>query len=297
MTPPSPPAGPPREERPPRAPITMVPAEVLGNEPIALNLYRMRLRLPAGWGPLHAGQYVSITLEPPWDDTVAGDGGVGLLRRPFSVAGVGTSRGRPTVDLVYACVGKVTHLMVALAPGSRVDVLGPAGTAFPRLPDRHHLLVGGGRGIAPMLLAARELAAAGVAFTLIYGTRTRAEWMELGQDLEPHARRATEDGSGGATGTVIDVLDSLGETGDAVVQACGPHGMLAAVAQWAARRDLPCWVSVEEIFGCSVGICGGCAVPVRTPPGPYERFLWACRDGAVVAAETIDWDAWRMMHA
>jgi hypothetical protein len=56
-------------------------------------------------------------------------------------------------------------------------------------------------------------------------------------------------------------------------------------------------VSVEGIFGCSIGICGACAIPMRSPAGPYERYLWACRDGAVVPGDRIDWDAWRNMDA
>jgi len=289
------PTGSPGPERP--APIATVAARVRANAEVAAGLHRLQLSLPAGWGPVRAGQYVSLTLEPPWEESRSGEGGLALLRRPFSVAGWSVQGAETILELIYASVGKVTREIVTLSPGDQVDVLGPAGTAFPRAgADTHYLLVGGGRGIAPMLLLARELGAAQVACTLIYGTRTRAEWMPLGE-LEALTRWATEDGSGGTRGTVIDALDGLDLKGAAVVAACGPHGMLEAVAHWSRRRGWPCWVSVEEVFGCSAGLCGGCAVPVRAPAGPYERFLWACRDGAVVAAERIDWDAWRGMHA
>ncbi len=286
------PAGPTRP-----AAITTVLAGVRANTEIAAGLHLLELSLPAGWGPVRAGQYVSLTLEPPWEELRSGEGGLALLRRPFSVAGWRAEAAETILELLYASVGKVTRAIVALSAGDRVDVLGPAGTAFPApVAGAHHLLVGGGRGIAPMLLLARELLAARAACTVIYGTRTRAEWIPLGE-LEAVARFATEDGTGGTRGTVIDALDGLAVPGPAVVAACGPHGMLEAVAHWSRRRGWPCSVSVEEVFGCSAGLCGGCAVPVRAPAGPYERFLWACRDGAVVAAERIDWDAWRGMHA
>ncbi len=278
------------------ASLTCTRGRVLDNHEVARGLFLMRLALPLAWGPVAPGQYVSITIEPPWDDTRTGDGGVALLRRPFSVAGFGTAAGERFLELLYACVGKVTRRIIHLGPGDIVDVLGPSGTAFPLNAGAHPLLVGGGRGIAPLLLLARELRAAGETPTLVYGARTRAEWAPLGE-LEAIAHLAAEDGSGGVHGTVIDVLEGL-EAGDCgVVCTCGPHGMLEAVAHWAQRRALPCWVSVEEVFGCSVGLCGGCAIPALAPAGPYERFLWACREGAVVAAERIDWDAWRAMHA
>jgi dihydroorotate dehydrogenase electron transfer subunit len=277
-------SGPPGQERPAR--MTTTAARVLHNAEAARGLYVLRLGLPAGWGPVQPGQYVSITLEPPWEESRPGEGGLALLRRPFSVADWRAQEDATTVDLIYASVGKVTRRVVALAPGDSVDVLGPAGTAFPSAAaGAHQVLVGGGRGIAPLLLLARELRAARAPCMLVYGTRTRAEWLPLGE-LEAVTRFATEDGTGGTRGTVIDVLEGLAPAGPAQIAACGPHGMLEAVARWAWGRGWPCWVSVEEVFGCSAGLCGGC-----------ERFLWACRDGAVVSAERIDWDAWRAMHA
>jgi dihydroorotate dehydrogenase electron transfer subunit len=284
----------------PTATITTSAACVLDNTEVAGGLYRLCLSLPVGWGPVRPGQYVSITLEPPWDDSRPGEGGLALLRRPFSVAGWRALEAETIVELIYANVGKVTREIVALSRGESVNVLGPAGTAFPLAAGgAQHVLVGGGRGIAPMLLLARDLRAAREPHALVYGTRTRAEWLPLGE-LEERTRFATEDGTGGVHGTVIDALDALGDlapSGPAVVAGCGPHRMLEAIAHWARRRGWPCWVSVEEVFGCSAGLCGGCAIPTHVPHGPYERFLWACRDGAVVAAERIDWDAWRGMHA
>lgn len=289
-----------RDTTPPGAARSASPTCACGrvreNREVARGLYLMRLALPPTWGPVAPGQYVAITIEPPWEETRTGEGGVALLRRPFSVAGIETAPGELLLELLYARVGKVTRRITQLGPGDTVDVLGPSGTAFPIEPAAHQLLVGGGRGIAPLLHLARELHAAGVAHTLVYGTRTRAEWVPLGA-LEASVHRATEDGSGGTRGTVIDVLAGLTVADRTVVSACGPHGMLEAVADWARQRSWPCWVSVEEVFGCSVGLCGGCAIPALAPAGPYERFLWACREGAVVAAERIDWDAWRAMHA
>jgi len=70
--------------------------------------------------------------------------------------------------------------------------------------------------------------------------------------------------------------------------------MLAAVADWARSREIPCWVSLEEVFGCGIGICAGCAIPaIKSHGGEYGRVLWACGVGPVVAAEDVDWERWR----
>ena len=76
--------------------------------------------------------------------------------------------------------------------------------------------------------------------------------------------------------------------------ACGPHGLLAAVAQEAHERAWPCWVAVEEIFGCGLGLCGSCAIPALGGGDEYGRFIWACREGPVLASERIDWAAWQL---
>jgi len=101
------------------------------------------------------------------------------------------------------------------------------------------------------------------------------------------ARLATDDGSLGARGMVVDLLDALARA-PAAVLACGPHAMLAAVSAWAERARTRCWVSVETVFGCGTGLCGGCALPGRAA----GRSLWACRDGPVLDGAEIDWDAW-----
>lgn len=271
--------------------VSVATAEVAYNGKIARDLYRIRLLLPGPWGPPEPGQFVSLTLEPPWDEMRPGDAGTGLLRRPFSLAAAAAEERRWIVEILYAPVGKVTRQICRLPAGARLDVLGPAGTAFPIPAGAPSVLVGGGRGIAPLLFLAGVLHERALPFSLLYGTQSSDQWAPLGQ-LAPVALLSTEDGSGGVQGTVIDLLDRLRPEGRRVVMACGPQGMLAAVARWSQQRGFECWVSVESVFGCGIGICGGCAVPACSGGDAYERFLWACRDGPVVPAQRIDWEAW-----
>jgi dihydroorotate dehydrogenase electron transfer subunit len=69
----------------------------------------------------------------------------------------------------------------------------------------------------------------------------------------------TEDGSCGEQGLVTDRLAILLETGQAnAVFACGPHGMLAAIARLCRRHGVPCQLSWEAYMRCGIGICGAC---------------------------------------
>ena len=40
--------------------------------------------------------------------------------------------------------------------------------------------------------------------------------------------------------------------------ACGPHGMLTALAGLGARFDVPCQLSWEAYMRCAIGVCGAC---------------------------------------
>jgi len=76
-----------------------------------------------------------------------------------------------------------------------------------------------------------------------------------------------------------------------VIYACGPEALLAAVGAFAARRGLAAQVSFEGVYGCGLGLCRGCAVPLRDEP----RYLMQCIEGPVVDAARVAWE--RMPHA
>ena len=76
---------------------------------------------------------------------------------------------------------------------------------------------------------------------------------------------------------------------EAVIYACGPAGMLKAVAGLARREGTPCQVSLEARMACGMGACLGCAVAAQNAAGPH--YLKVCQDGPVFKAQEIDWDA------
>jgi len=129
---------------------------------------------------------------------------------------------------------------------------------------------------------------------LFAGGRTRDDILCITEfeRLGVHCYTATEDGSLGEQGFVTEALnrrlDSL--QGKATLYACGPEGMLAAVARIAAARDLPCQVSLEGYMACGVGACLGCVAPGRahTPQTPDYRCV--CTEGPVFEAAELKWE-------
>jgi dihydroorotate dehydrogenase electron transfer subunit len=243
------------------------------------------LDAPAGAAAARPGQFVHIRLPG-----VAAP----LLRRPFSLAGYGGGR----ITILFKRVGEMSRRLSELSPGDRVDVLGPLGTGFSLdgPPADRAYLVAGGYGVAPMLVLARALREARLAraVILVAGARSmahllwrdrlraEADWLE--------AAFATDDGSEGFRGTVLDLLAAKigGATAGVRLYGCGPMRMLAAIAaRWPA---VPFEAAVENQMGCGLGVCLGCVLPVRGRTG-HGRYSRICVDGPVFDAARVDWTA------
>lgn len=220
-----------------------------------------------------AGQFVNLRVGPGMDP---------LLRRPFSVH----QTSGDSVRILFRIVGRGTALLASLRPGDMLDVLGPLGTPYGLTDPRFEtaLLVAGGLGVAPMPLAADALRRLGKPAVAFVGARTAQELVD-GYLADVHA--ATDDGTRGHRGTVVDLLErSLAgeEFPSPRIFACGPNPMLAALAALALRRNIPCEVSLEGPMGCGFGICQGC--PVELSEGE-KRYALMCTDGPVFDVRRI----------
>jgi dihydroorotate dehydrogenase electron transfer subunit len=116
--------------------------------------------------------------------------------------------------------------------------------------------------------------------------------MPLLESLGVPSRLASLSGFDGChRGYVTELADAhlasltAGQRGEAEVFACGPHGMLVAVAALARRHGVACQVSLEENMACGVGGCAGCTVLVQTPDGPAMKRV--CVDGPVFDAASV----------
>ena len=171
-------------------------------------------------------------------------------RAPSASARADRTDGR--LRLVYRRAGVGTAEFTSLKAGDTLSVLGPLGNGFPLQPGRA-LVVGGGIGVPPLLALARELPGP---VTLVMGYRSRT-YLEEELRAEAPLILATEDGSRGTKGNVLDAIREHHVTAD-VVYACGPLPMLKALKAWAAEENIPLWISMEEKMACGIGACLAC---------------------------------------
>lgn len=266
-----------------------VDAEVLFSTRLSDEYAVIGFRAPAIAGAIRPGQFVMIRTAP---------GEVPLLRRPYSIFDLLRDADRRPIgfSIFNKRVGTGSRLLSQAAPGDRFSCLGPLGRPFTPPPaGAEAWMIAGGTGLAPFATLSEELAAAGTRRRLFYGARTGAELFCVDR-FEPHGVDvvlATEDGTRGATGRVTVPLASelaaLAGTRSIVLYACGPEGMLKAVAALAERYRLACEVATERQMGCGMGGCYSCVVPVRTPGGG-TRFARSCLEGPVFPAADIVWD-------
>jgi dihydroorotate dehydrogenase electron transfer subunit len=222
------------------------------------------------------GQFVAFA--------VGGPSSAMLLRRSLAIAAAADGR----VSVVVGVAGPGSAWLADRRPGDVVDVVGPLGRPFP-LPDAGTpaLLVGGGYGAAALVGLATRLRAAGSPVTAVCGAAT-AERLCSVPELSGVADRVevtTDDGSAGRRGWVTDaVAGLLGRVG--VVYACGPMGMLRAVAEAATAAGVPSYVAVEESMACGIGVCMTCVLPVVGADG-RSRFARSCTEGPVFGGDRV----------
>jgi dihydroorotate dehydrogenase electron transfer subunit len=268
-------------------PVDVV-AEVTANRPLSPAYNVLTISAPAIADASQPGQFVMI--KP-------GSGCDPLLRRPFSVFEIvrDSEGAAAAITLLSKRIGASTALIYDARPGQRMACLGPLGRPFTVIePPTEAWMVAGGVGLAPFATLAEALRARGVASTLFYGARSRAELfhLEFFRGLGVALVLATEDGTEGETGRIVTPLERALETRPrsprVMIYACGPEGLLAATARAAMRFGHPCQVSVERVMGCGLGGCYSCVVPMRGDDG-QTHHVRSCLAGPVLAADRILW--------
>jgi dihydroorotate dehydrogenase electron transfer subunit len=252
-----------------------------------------------------AGQYHVLTVTAPGVPELARPGNFAtlaigdldssglILRRAFSIHGV-QSRGiyGGTIDLVVADSGPGTHWLVQRRRGDVLDIVAPLGKPFalPRDPASC-LLVGGGYGSAPLVFLADHLRARGCRVDVILGASTEEKLFGVleAKRIASTVAITTEDGSLGGTGLVTDHLrEAIERAKTDVVYACGPMGMLAAVAGIASDAGIYSQCAVEESMACGVGVCMTCVLPVIGDDG-VTRMLRSCVEGPIFRGDRVRW--------
>lgn len=218
-----------------------------------------------------AGQFVSLFCNDP----------TYMLPRPISVCEV--SDDKKKIRLVYKVLGKGTKEFSLLKENDTIAIMGPLGNGF-ILENKKTILIGGGVGIPPLLELARNLDSE---IVVVLGYRDNQTF--LADDFKKYGKVyiATEDGSVGNKGNVIDAIKNNNISGD-IIYSCGPSPMLRAVKEYGKSNNIPTQISLEERMACGVGACIGCVCKTNeVDKHSNVKNKRVCKDGPVFWAEEV----------
>ncbi len=237
--------------------------EICQNIPLTENVFKMVLKGDTS-DITASGQFVNIKLDGLY------------LRRPISVCDCNDNE----LTIIYKAVGKGTEYMSKLKEGT-LDVLTGLGNGYDlSVSGDKPLLLGGGVGVPPMYMLAKELIKQGKSVTVVLGFNSASEvfYKDEFEKLGAKVLITTVDGTMGIKGFVTDAMKDIDYT---YFYCCGPEPMLKAVYKTSVTSGQ---FSFEERMGCGFGACMGCSC--KTVTG-YKRI---CKDGPVLVKEEILWE-------
>ncbi|HKM03322.1 MAG TPA: dihydroorotate dehydrogenase electron transfer subunit [Lachnospiraceae bacterium] len=211
-----------------------------------------------------------------------------LLPRPISICEIDQDNNR--IRIVYRIAGKGTKEFSSYQAGDSIAIMGPIGNGFPIEKANANgikkvLLMGGGIGIPPMLELAKQITCQK---EIILGYRNQELFLD--DDLERYGSVsiATEDGSVGIKGNVMNALKEKALEGD-IIFACGPMPMLRAIKEYAKEKNILAFISLEERMACGVGACLGCVCKTKEKDHhSHVNNARVCVDGPVFEAREVD---------
>ncbi|WP_053954692.1 dihydroorotate dehydrogenase electron transfer subunit [Inediibacterium massiliense] len=244
--------------------------KILKNKEIAKDIYEIFIEKKGTLVDSKAGQFLHIKCDSQGS----------LLRRPISISSVEDD----SLRLVIRQAGKGTEEICRKKEGDLLDVLGPLGNGFSIDQNENSIIIGGGIGVAPLLQVAKEMNHKNTKILLGYRSDPYLveEFKKYG-----HVEVATEDGSNGYRGYVVDLLENIADEKVHRVYACGPEVMLKVVQRICKEKNISSQLSVEEKMACGVGTCLVCVCKLKKEKNPYAT---TCKDGPVFDGDLIVFD-------
>lgn len=248
-------------------------AFVVSQERIAEGIYSMWLATENIAANAKAGQFISMYTNEADK----------LLPRPISICEIDAPKGQ--LRVVYRVTGEHTgtEKFSQMKAGETLEILGPLGNGFTK-ETKKAFLIGGGIGIPPMLELAKEL---DCEKQIIAGYKDE---LFLTEDLKKYGELyiATEDGSAGTKGNVMDAVRENALTAD-VIYACGPTPMLRAVKAYAGENGILCYLSMEERMACGIGACLACVCKSKDiDDHSHVHNKRVCKEGPVFLSTEVD---------
>ena len=251
---------------------------VVSQKQIGTGIYDLTIQTKEIAAAAKAGQFVSVYSNDASK----------LLPRPISLCGIDRKAG--TLRLVYRVTGEHTGTeeFSRLQAGDTMKIMGPLGNGFTVEKGKKAFLIGGGIGVPPMLQLAKEMKDAGENFQIVMGYRDAGtflldEFKEQGESFV-----ATEDGSVGTKGNVLDAIRENHLDAD-VIYACGPTPMLHALKEYAQEQNMTCYVSMEERMACGIGACLACVCnSTEKDAHSNVKNKRICKEGPVFNAKEVE---------
>jgi len=249
-------------------------ATITLSEPVAENIYRIEILAPEISKSSKPGQFINIKISESFDP---------FLRRPFSIYNTIDDK----IQIIFSAIGKGTKILSNLKPNEKIDIIGPLGNGF-NVDDNFDtaIIVAGGLGVAPFPFLTKILKEKNKDVISFVGAKSKNQLVLNGLE---NVFVATDDGSFGYKGTVIELLrsnilntDTKNSSSIFKIFACGPTPMLKALIVLCDELNLNCEISVEAPMACGTGLCQGCAVKSR-----YGTYKLACKDGPVFNSKEV----------
>ena len=242
-------------------------SQIVSNVLIAPDVFSITVLAPEMAEEVRPGQFAMLYI----------DKGELILPRPLAFCDVNLSRG--TVTFVYKVVGEGTKALSRLQAWNNISVLGPLGNGFHtkgRNGERFSrvALVGGGIGIPPLHLLAKQLASYGTYTDIYLGFSVSPILVERFRSISNRLFITTENGSFGTAGNIVDLLKTNNREYEEIL-ACGPKTMIAALLEFGKSSKTTCQVSLEERMACGIGACVGCSIKVG------DGYVRVCTEGPV----------------
>ena len=282
-------------------------AVVVDQNALGSGIYDLTLKTKNIAKAAKAGQFVSVYSNDKSK----------LLPRPISLCGI--DRDEDTIRLVYRVTGENTGTeeFSKLVMGDKIRILGPLGNGFTVEPGKKAFLIGGGIGVPPMLQLAKDINSGVVQTSGAVDTNTQEKGQTEEKQINGHGKKicdmniimgyrdentflldefkeqadsfvATEDGSAGTKGNVIDAIKENGLEAD-VIYACGPMPMLRALKAYAMEHDMECYVSMEERMACGIGACLACVCKTKDKDVHSNvNNKRICKEGPVFNAKEVE---------
>ncbi len=253
-------------------------AEIISQEEIGTGIFSMWVQTEQIARGAKPGQFISVYSRD----------GSRMLPRPISICEADGKTGR--LRIVYRVAGAGTREFSLCRPGEVLDILGPLGNGFPleRMEEgKKAFLIGGGIGIPPMVQLAKELPGKREQKQIVLGFRDE---LFLTEELSAQGEvfLATEDGSAGTRGNVLDCIRDQGLTAD-VIYACGPTPMLRALKAYADEKGIECWLSLEERMACGIGACLACVCQSKDVDDHSKvHNKRVCKEGPVFLSTEVE---------